>query len=221
MYTGSGQPEYNARHDWNSLFGSNNAFTADKDLTLANFSTDYYPHADDFVRYLEAFSKTHKLNMALNTTIVRVTKSADGVFVLMDGEGQSLKCKKLIVATGLSKPIETPLMGWGHSIPMNKMSTDPHDYEGKDVLIIGSNNYALSLQDALTPYVRTLHVIASNPHEYHLSNRYSWNSHYPGDMRAINDAFVDIFSLKSDNTEFWANISSSASRARALSMHMS
>ena len=45
--------EFNMRHDWNSLICDN------PKIRLKKFTTKYYPHADDFVKYLNYFTFTN------------------------------------------------------------------------------------------------------------------------------------------------------------------
>jgi hypothetical protein len=50
IYTGKSNKVFNERHDWNSLLSDNST------LLMKEFSEEYYPHADDYVRYLNAYA---------------------------------------------------------------------------------------------------------------------------------------------------------------------
>jgi hypothetical protein len=49
VFTGRGDPEYNLRHDWNSLLN-------EEGLLFKNYSASYYPSADDLVKYVPCLS---------------------------------------------------------------------------------------------------------------------------------------------------------------------
>src|SRR3954466_1150706 len=49
VYTGYSDPEVNLRFDWNSLISD------DPTLLFKNYSTTYFPGADDIVRYFSDF----------------------------------------------------------------------------------------------------------------------------------------------------------------------
>jgi cation diffusion facilitator CzcD-associated flavoprotein CzcO len=48
VHTGTDDPEVNLRFDWNSLLDED----GDGGMRFTRFSRDYFPAADDFVRYL-------------------------------------------------------------------------------------------------------------------------------------------------------------------------
>src|SRR5690348_12722646 len=51
VWTGSDDPEFNLRSDWNSLLSD------DPELLFKNYSKRYFPTADDLVRYLGDFAR--------------------------------------------------------------------------------------------------------------------------------------------------------------------
>ena len=57
-FTGRTDPEFNLRHDWNSLLSER------EDLRMTEFSDEYFPPADRLVEYLNAFAKEWSLNVA-------------------------------------------------------------------------------------------------------------------------------------------------------------
>ena len=105
LHTGSDNPEFNLRHDWNSLLNNEGHLFTD-------YSKDYYPDSKDLVKYLNDFTKINKLNIVYNTKVTKVKKHAtDGTekYTLLteEGSGDEVKkniydCDKLIIATGLS-----------------------------------------------------------------------------------------------------------------------
>ncbi|KAF2354889.1 FAD/NAD(P)-binding domain [Trinorchestia longiramus] len=62
-HTGRSNPEFNLRHDWNSLLSH------DSSLLYHHFSHDFFPQADSMVDYLEAFSTRLSLNVVYNTDV--------------------------------------------------------------------------------------------------------------------------------------------------------
>ena len=50
IYTGKSNPTFNERHDWNSLLSDNES------LKMKHFSEEYYPSADDYVKYLREYA---------------------------------------------------------------------------------------------------------------------------------------------------------------------
>jgi hypothetical protein len=93
-FTGSESKEFNLRHDWNSLLSDyskefsnqediNDA--ADNDLSnssstpadtprFGSFSRLFYPHADEYVSYLESFTNIHHIHIKYNSSVVAVKR---------------------------------------------------------------------------------------------------------------------------------------------------
>ncbi|PRP91266.1 Phenylacetone monooxygenase [Enhygromyxa salina] len=186
VYTGSDDPELNRRWDWNCLLCDDERFA------FRNYSKDYFPHADDFVRYLEDFAAHYQLAIRFNTRVVEIDK-VDGVFVVTDSEGGVERAHNLVVATGLSKPFIPDIPGIEHSEDYSKMSVDPMDFCGQRVLIIGKGNSAFETADALIPTTALIHVASPE------SIDFAWRSHYVGDLRAVNNNLLDTYQLKSQN----------------------
>ena len=55
------EPEFNMRHDWNSLL------TEEYDFLFRDYSKELYPHAEDIVRYLNDFAEKYALQLMLPT----------------------------------------------------------------------------------------------------------------------------------------------------------
>src|SRR5262245_53420749 len=56
-HTGSDDPEFNLRTDWNSLLSD------DPELLFTRYTERYFPDADDMVCYLEDYAATLQLNI--------------------------------------------------------------------------------------------------------------------------------------------------------------
>ena len=193
VYTGTDNPEINLRWDWNSLLND------DPDLSFKNYSQRYFPHPDDMVRYLDDFASAYKLNIRYNTNIKRVNKQ-DGRFVLTDEDGNTLSCKRLIVAAGFTKESCPDFPGWELCDTYGNHSIDPQDYSNLRVLIVGKGNSAFETAENLTETAAVIHVMS--PH----SVKMAWESHYVGNLRAVNNNFLDTYQLKSQNAAIDATI---------------
>lgn len=92
-YTGRANPEFNLRHDWNSLLSD------DPRLLFRHYSHAYFPDAGDMVRYLGDFADRLGLHVLYNTTIAHVTLNKDQqawnghYFILTDQKGQAYQCR--------------------------------------------------------------------------------------------------------------------------------
>ena len=70
-------------------------------------------------------------------------------------------------------------------------STNPADYENKDVLIIGNGNSALELAQSIESYAASVHLTSRHVMQM------SWQTHYVGHARAKNLGILDRYQLKS------------------------
>ncbi|WP_033338521.1 NAD(P)-binding domain-containing protein [Catenuloplanes japonicus] len=184
--TGSEDPELNLRLDWNSLL------SADPALRFTRYSDRYFPDADDLLRYLADFAEPLKDKIRYNADVVRVER-ADHGFTLTDGSGREYRGRRLIVATGVSKPYTAPIPGIELAENYADISTDPKDYWDQRVLIIGKGNSAFETADALMETTALIHVAGPSP------VRFAWRTHYVGHLRAVNNNFLDTYQLKSAN----------------------
>ncbi|MFF0717249.1 NAD(P)-binding domain-containing protein [Micromonospora sp. NPDC003816] len=183
IWTGSEDPEFNLRADWNSLL------TDDPALLFKNYSRRYFPHADDLLRYLADFA--HGLQVRYDTRVTRVARDGD-VFTVCTGE-DTLTAHRVVVATGVSQLYVPPIEGVALAERYDTVSVDPDDFTNQRVLIIGKGNSAFETADALVETAAVIHV--AGPHSITLA----WQSHYVGHLRAVNNNFLDTYQLKSQN----------------------
>lgn len=186
VYTGSDDPEINMRHDWNSILSDDDQAPLFKD-----YSRRYFPPADELVRYLSDYADHFGLNVRCNTRILRVEKPNH--FRLIDTEGNVFACRRLIVATGVSKPYVPDIEGIELAENYVDVSVDPEDFINQRVLILGKGNSAFETADALVPTTALIHVASPNP------VKLAWKTHYVGHLRAVNNNFLDTYQLKSQN----------------------
>ncbi|WP_406452792.1 NAD(P)-binding domain-containing protein [Streptomyces sp. NBC_01622] len=186
VHNGTDDPELNLRMDWNSLL------SPDDRMLFTRYSKRYFPHADDLVRYLADFAEAYKLDIAHDTRAERIQRH-DGGFTVTDQHGQEHHARRLVMATGLTRPNTPDIPGIETAEDYSVVSVDPEDFTDRRVLIIGKGNSALETADNLVETAAVIHV--AGPH----SVRMAWNSHYVGHLRAVNNNFLDTYQLKSQN----------------------
>jgi thioredoxin reductase len=182
IWTGSDDPEFNLRSDWNSLL------TDDPGLLFKRYSARYFPAADDLVRYLGDFAAG--LNVRYEARVRRVA-FADGAFEVT--ADRSYRARRVIVATGVSRMHIPDIPGAELAERYDTVSTDPQDFVNQRVLIIGKGNSAFETADALVETAAVIHV--AGPHAVRLA----WQTHFVGHLRAVNNNFLDTYQLKSQN----------------------
>jgi thioredoxin reductase len=184
-HTGWDDPELNLRMDWNSLLAD------DPRSRFTRYTERYFPAADDMVRYLADFAADHRLRIRYGTRVTRITR--DGDFRVTDQDGRSYEAKRLIVATGVSRPYVPPIPGIETAELYGTVSVNPRDFVDQRVLIIGKGNSGFETADHLVEAAAVIHVAGPS------SIRMAWKSHYVGHLRAVNNNLLDTYQLKSQN----------------------
>ncbi len=183
--TGISNPDTRLRYDWNSLIN-------DEGNLFGNMSQDYFPNADDYVRYLEGFAEQLSDNIQLNCDITKISKSGDG-FTLACADGSEIQARRVIVATGFGLPWIPDVPGIETVDNYADFDTDPERYKNKRVLILGKGNSAFETADSLVETAQAIHVASPDPVSF------AWQTHYVGDLRAVNNNFLDTYQLKTQN----------------------
>ncbi|XP_070612298.1 FAD-dependent oxidoreductase domain-containing protein 2 isoform X1 [Erythrolamprus reginae] len=190
-YTGKSNSEFNLRHDWNSLLSHN------KQLLFRHYSQDFFPDADTMVHYLTDFASKLALHVRYNTSIVLVMLEKDPkawnghYFILRDQNAKNYKCSVLLVATGMWVPHEVNFPGSEYVEGYESVSTNPKDFVGQSVLILGRGNSAFETAENILGVTNFVHMVGRS------RVRLSWATHYVGDLRAINNGLLDTYQLKS------------------------
>jgi thioredoxin reductase len=192
VYTGYDNPEINLRWDWNSLLSES------EEMLFKNYSKSYFPDADDLVRYLHDFADRFQLNIQYSTKVIKIDK--DDNFQIVDSCGQVYLCKRLIIATGITKPYIPSIPGIELAENYKDVSLDPQDFINQKVLIIGKGNSAFETADALIDTTSLIHVASRQPVNM------AWKTKYVGHLRAVNNNFLDTYQLKSQNVVIDATI---------------
>lgn len=186
VYTGTDDPELNLRHDWNSLL------TDDYSHQFKDFSKEYFPPAQSLVDYLSSFAEKFGLNVRCNTRIEQIRRTEAG-YEMETADGQKLTCRRLVIATGVSKPYIPDVPGIELSEQYEDVSVDPQDFINQRVLIVGKGNSAFETADNLVPTAAVIHMVSPYPIDF------AWKTHYVGDLRAVNNNILDTYQLKSQN----------------------
>ncbi|XP_070571650.1 FAD-dependent oxidoreductase domain-containing protein 2-like [Ptychodera flava] len=182
--------EYNMRHDWNSLLSD------DRSLLFTKYTDKLFPAADDLVRYMNDYAQKHEIKIQYNTRVVHIKKenragAAKGLFYLKVEGGGEYSCKVLIMATGAVSERLPDMPGLEHVDTYAKHDIDPKKYEGKLVAIVGRGNSAFEAANHLAPYAAFVHIFGGR------ALKHAWNTHFVGDLRAINNTILDMYMLKS------------------------
>jgi len=187
-HTGSRDPEFNLRMDWNSLL------SPDPELLFTRYSERYFPDADDMVRYLFDFAERFGLRIHYGSRVAEVRREEDdGGFTVHDDQGRQYRARCVVMATGVSRPYVPGIPGIEHAEQYATVSVEPKEFIDQRVLIIGKGNSALETADNLMETAAVIHL--AGPH----SLRLAWQSHFVGHVRAVNNNFLDTYQLKSQN----------------------
>lgn len=192
IYTGYDDPEINLRWDWNSLLSDSD------EMLFKHYSKRYFPNADDLVRYLGDFAIHFDLKVKYCVRVVNISKNEK--FNVLDSQGNVYSCKRLIIATGLSKPYIPPIPGIELAEKYTDVSIDAENFTNQRVLIIGKGNSGFETADNLVETTTLIHIASPNPVSM------AWKSKYVGHLRAVNNNILDTYQLKSQNVILDANI---------------
>lgn len=185
VYTGYEDPEINLRWDWNSLLN-------DEDRILVkDYSKKYFPHADDYVRYLQDFANHYQLKVKYGVKVTKIFKNEQ--FTVVDRDDNFYNSQRLIIATGVSKPYIPSIPGIELTEDYSKVSVNPENFINQKVLIIGKGNSAFETADNLVDTAAVIHLASPS------SVKMAWQTHFVGHLRAVNNNILDTYQLKSQN----------------------
>ncbi|XP_073429113.1 FAD-dependent oxidoreductase domain-containing protein 2 isoform X5 [Dendrobates tinctorius] len=142
-FTGRMNKEFNLRHDWNSLLSQ------DEHLRFFHYSHEFFPHADDMVRYLNNFSSALNVHYGKEIRRVKMESNLEAwhghYFVLEDQMEQEYMCKAI-----------------------NNGLLDTYQLKSLDGLLEGDlSDLALIRDDSGKLYVTHKHYLKSNPANNH------------------------------------------------------
>ena len=185
VHTGLKNPETKLRYDWNSLLN-------DEGLLFTDVSRRYFPNADDYVGYLSAFAELLKGDIRERTAVQDIARDGAG-YSVSTADGTVYKAQTVIVATGVSLPFDAGIDG--QELIENYVDFDPTParFRNKRVAILGKGNSAFETTESLIEEAQAIHVISPN------KIKFAWNTHLVGNLRAVNNNFLDTYQLKSQN----------------------
>ncbi len=193
IYTGYDDPEINLRWDWNSLLDEGQA------PRFSDYSKRYFPSADTLVEYLCDFAAHHGLAIDFGVRVVRVSRT-DGSFRLESERGDVYRSERLVVATGVSALYVPPIPGIELAESYEDAPTDPQDYAGQHVLILGKGNSGFEVAGPLIETAAVIHLASPEP------IKMAWQTHHVGHLRALNNDFLDTYQLKCQNAVLDARV---------------
>ncbi len=186
VYTGYTDLDSRLRYDWNSLLSDH------AELEMRHYSQAYFPSADDLECYLDDYARVLQLPIHYQMEVTEVTK-VSGHFQVTTATGTVSTCERLIVATGLFTPIMPKIEGIEWCENYAECSINPDDFKDQTVMIVGKGHSAFETADNLLESARKIQICG--PHAVKLA----WASHYAGDLRAVNNNFLDTYQLKGQN----------------------
>lgn len=177
-------PEIQLRWDWNSLLTNN------YELLFPEFSRRLYPRAEELLKYLREFAERYELAIQYNTKVRTIAKEPSGRFIVEDAQGNRYAARRLIVATGVSKPYIPPVPGIEHAEGYESVSMRRGEFEDQRVLIIGKGNSGFEFAEHILESAKLIHLASPNP------IRMAWKTRHAGDIRAHYTRLMDAYQLK-------------------------
>lgn len=171
------------------------------------------------LRYLSTYASKYELNphIHFNVAVGKVARAQEArragplrlrFRLLLEASGDaasslphaaqtaSLGCGVVVVAAGLPDPAY-PRSAPGFEFTEGYEDFDPataaEKYRNKRVLILGTGNSAFEVANNISGVANIVQLCSRNP------PRFSWQTHYAGDVRSINAAFLDMYQLKSQH----------------------
>jgi thioredoxin reductase len=194
VYTGEADVESNLRYDWNSLLCE-----PGEEILFKEYSQQYFPEPASLLQYLADYAQCFGLRIRTETTAVRVSRDSGG-FKVEDQRGDTYTCRRLIVATGLTRPYLPPIPGIETVENYFDFDTDPQRFKNQRVLIIGKGNSGFETAESLNEKTAVIHLCSPHPVTM------AWKSHFVGHLRAVNANFIDTYQLKTKNAVIDAEI---------------
>eukprot|EP00928_Gymnodinium_smaydae_P079263 TRINITY_DN63233_c0_g1_i1.p1 TRINITY_DN63233_c0_g1~~TRINITY_DN63233_c0_g1_i1.p1 ORF type:complete len:725 (-),score=72.26 TRINITY_DN63233_c0_g1_i1:39-2168(-) len=212
--TGSSDPEFNMRHDWNSLLGTHVS-------PMTNRSRDLFPLADVLADYIHDFAgvqiEAGRISFGVDVVSIRAVKQEAAVSGALDHlfqvstSGGARLCEIVIVATGFQKA-NTLCSDCGKEedvIGYEALSSGgPWDsFDGKSVIVLGGGNAAYETADALANVAKVQVLARARRLPWKLwhpgdkieeaeGQRFAMHTHYVGDLRAHRSGIFDSYQLK-------------------------
>ena len=190
-FNGFPEDDFNMRHDWNSLLSD------DPEMRFTKYSDELFPPADVLVKYTKDFVEKFNLNMKYNAKVCRISRLAPstpgslGDFSVKTEAGEVLQAPIVIMGLGAMKEKLPDIPGVELAETYAKHDITQSKYEDHEVCVVGGGNSGFETADHLSGHAAVVHVLNSSPFKL------AWDTHFPGNLRAINNSIIDMFHLKS------------------------
>lgn len=181
------EDEFNMRHDWNSLLSD------DAEMRFTHYTDDLFPHADDYCRYLRDYAEKFALQIRYGTEVTRISRPGGDLFKISTAAGEEFSCEVLLLALGAAEPQLPDIEGIELTTRYEDQTLDLDAYRNKRVGILGQGNSAFETANYLAGVAAIVNILAKSP------IRFAWETHYVGDLRAVNNNIFDMYQLKSLN----------------------
>ena len=185
----------------------------------SNFSEELYPPKEAMLRYLSTYASKYELNPHIHYSVAvgKVARTREArragslrlrFRLLLEVSGDaasslpqaaqtaSLGCGVVVVAAGLPDPTfprSAPGIEFTEGYEDFDPATAAEKYRNTRVLILGTGNSAFEVANNISGVANIVQLCSRNP------PRFSWQTHYAGDVRSINAAFLDLYQLKSQH----------------------
>ncbi|MFK7974601.1 MAG: NAD(P)-binding domain-containing protein [Halioglobus sp.] len=180
------EEEFNWRHDWNSLLSD------DPEMRFTQYTDDLFPKAGVLYQYLQDFSQHHALNVRYDCSVTKITRNEEQDFLVTTNNGDQYRCKVLLLGLGTTEPLmPTEIEGIELATGYEKQELDLELYKNKRVGIIGGGNSAFETADYLSGVAAYVHILTNSP------VKMAWDTHFAGNVRAVNNNIFDMYQLKS------------------------
>lgn len=182
------EDEFNWRHDWNSLLSD------DPEMRFTYYTDDLFPSADDYWRYLKDYAGKFALRIRYETEVTNISRPAGEPFRVRTAAGDEFTCDVLLLGLGTIEPlIPEEIEGIELATDYGDQALDLDTYKNKRVGIIGQGNSAFETADHIAGAAAIINIMSKGP------IRFAWDTHYVGDLRAINNNIFDLYQLKALN----------------------
>ena len=180
------EDEFNMRHDWNSLLSD------DDELRLTNYTDELFPEADVLFEYLNDYAEKNNLKINYDEELIHVRKNDSDKFVVETSKNKQYVAKVLIMAIGATdENMPQEIEGIEHAMTYSQVGTDVSRFKNKRVCVLGGGNSAFETAEHLSKSAAFVHVFVKEP------LKMAWDSHFVGDLRAVNNNILDLYQLKS------------------------
>ena len=152
------EDDFNMRFDWHSLL------THDFSFRYKGYSKELFPLADTLAQYIADFREHFGIRVQFDTRVTYIDRDPETKqFILTLSDGDEIRCRSLVMATGPVKPNIPDIPGIEHAVGYEDHTTDLEAYENKRVVIVGGGNSAFETANHLAPAAAMISVMLLRP----------------------------------------------------------